>query len=133
MSKIPSKTVLYVEDHPINVVLVQAIFDARPDVRLLTAVSGGAGLETARKQRLDLILLDRHLPDMKGEAFLRQLRDDAATAPIPVVIISADALTGQDAIFHGLDVAAHIAKPFELARFEEIVNRYIGPKPTENT
>src|SRR5687768_1440283 len=99
-----TKTVLYVEDNPINVFLVQAIFEMRDQVRLITAINGNIGLELAQRHQPHLILLDLNLPDMDGEQYLNQLRADEATAKIPVVIVSGDAMNEQQRHFLNLGV-----------------------------
>jgi CheY-like chemotaxis protein len=121
-----AKTVLYVEDNRANVLLVQAIFESSPTVQLLTATHGSSGLDLARRQVPDLILLDLNLPDMDGEEFLKKLRAAPATAEIPVVIISADATSKQLNHYRQLGVQDYITKPFDLSLFEEVVGQYLG-------
>jgi CheY-like chemotaxis protein len=67
----------------------------RPAVQMLTATLGHLGLELARQQHPDLILLDLHLPDMRGDEFLRRMQESAQTRDIPVVILSADGMPRQ--------------------------------------
>jgi CheY-like chemotaxis protein len=83
-------TVLYVEDHPVNVLLMQAIFARRPRVRLEVATSGEAGWAAAHLNRPDLLLLDLHLPDCHGADLLLRLRADPALADVPAVAVTAD-------------------------------------------
>ena len=78
-----------------NLKLVERIFAQRPDVEVVAALHGSLGLELAREHNPALILLDLHLPDIGGEQVLQRLRDDPVTASIPVVIVSADATSGQ--------------------------------------
>ena len=66
--------VLYVEDNPSNVKLVERVLARRPGVRLLVAMRGSEGLEIARRQRPDLVLLDRNLPDTTGDHVLTRRR-----------------------------------------------------------
>lgn len=84
--------VLYVEDNAANLSVVSAMFRHYPDMTLLAATSGERGIEIARRDRPDVILLDLHLPAMDGYAVLNALRADAATQSIPVIAVSADAL-----------------------------------------
>src|SRR5579862_6378041 len=90
---VEARTVLYVEDNPTNVLLVERVLSRRPAVRLLVATRGDQGFELALAHHPDLILLDLHLPDIGGEQLLSQLRAEPATCHIPVVVVSADAMT----------------------------------------
>ena len=119
------KTVLYVEDNPVNVYLVQAIFATRTDVAFLTTPTGADGLNLIRQRRPDLILLDFNLPDMQGDEFVRQLRADESNASIPIVAISGDSLHEQRNRMKDLAIADFIPKPFDLDEFERIVNRFL--------
>jgi len=85
-------TVLYIEDNPANLRVVEAFFRHFPSYRLLTASNGEFGLELARRYRPDAILLDIHLPGMDGYSVLDQLRADSVTRSIPVIALSADAM-----------------------------------------
>ena len=126
MNSSQSKTVLYIEDNPVNAYLMQAIFDSRPNVRLQVLTHGQAGLDFAAQHRPDLILLDMNLPDMDGEEFLRHLRADEGSAKIPVVVVSADAMGEHRGLCQSLGIADYITKPFDLDQFEKIVNRYLN-------
>src|SRR4029077_14991846 len=88
-------SVLYIEDNPANLRLVERIVTRRPGVRLLSAVQGRRGLELARAHRPDAIVLDLHLPDIGGQEVLARLQADPETRGIPVVILSADATPSQ--------------------------------------
>jgi CheY-like chemotaxis protein len=82
---------LYVEDNPANLRLVEQIIARRPDLRLLTEVNGRLGIEAARASQPEMILMDINLPDINGFEALRILRETPATAHIPVVALSANA------------------------------------------
>ena len=125
MDSTAPRTVLYIEDNPVNVVLVQAIF-APLAAQLLIAGDGSTGLELARQHRPQLILLDMNLPDIDGRAFLKLLRADQAIASIPVVIVSADELLDERKHLATLGVTDYLLKPFDLNEFERLVGRYVG-------
>src|SRR5207302_11309963 len=97
-AQLVSGTVLYVADYPANLRLVERIVTRRPGVKLLSAVQGRRGLELARAQRPDAIVLDLHLPDIGGQEVLARLQADPETRGIPVVILSADATPSQTKI-----------------------------------
>ena len=84
-------TLLYIEDNPSNLNLIERLLAPFPEVKLLCARRGEEGLATALRQRPDLILLDLRLPDLPGWEVLARLRSKKATRGIPVVAISADA------------------------------------------
>ena len=85
------RTLLYVEDNPANLKLVELLIARRPDLRLLTAVNGHLGIALARTSQPEMILMDINLPDISGIEALNILRADPATAHIPVVAVSANA------------------------------------------
>jgi len=113
--------VLYVEDNPSNVKLLQRLVDATPGVDLIVAGEGLNALEIAFERLPDLILLDLHLPDVSGEHVLRKLRSDPRTAITPVVILSADASPriAQRLIDDG--ATAFVTKPFDIRRLLVII------------
>ncbi|MEF8719007.1 MAG: ATP-binding protein [Candidatus Accumulibacter necessarius] len=88
----PLRTVLYVEDNTANLMLVEEIVARRVDVRLLTARDGRHGIEIACASRPDVILMDISLPDISGVEALQVLAGNPATAHIPVIAISANAI-----------------------------------------
>jgi len=85
-------SLLYVEDNPANLRLVEQIMARHPGVRLLTAVTGSTGIEIAVKMQPDVVLMDINLPDISGFEALRILRSDAVTARLPVIALSANAM-----------------------------------------
>jgi CheY-like chemotaxis protein len=88
----PLSTVLYVEDNPANLKLVEQLIARRPNVRLLSAVTGPLGIEVARASQPDVILMDINLPGLSGIEALKILREDPATAHIPVIALTASAM-----------------------------------------
>lgn len=124
-----ARSVLYVEDNASNLRLVERILEQRPGIRLLTAMQGRVGLDLAREHRPDLILLDVHLPDTSGKAFIEALRADPVTAAIPVVMISADATASQRTSFLAAGVHDYLTKPFDVARFLEVVDGALAMDP----
>jgi len=87
----PMRTVLYVEDNPANLKLVEMLFVRRGDLRLLSAGTGDLGIELARAHLPDVILMDINLPGTNGVKALAVLRRETATAHIPVIALSANA------------------------------------------
>ena len=110
-------TLLYIEDNPSNLSLVEYVLAQRPQVRLLTAARGGEGVEIARQEQPDMILLDLHLPDMSGWDVLCDLRTDERTRAIPVAGISADATRTTIARLLDAGACAYLSKPLNVEHF----------------
>jgi CheY-like chemotaxis protein len=110
-------TLLYVEDNPANLMLVEDLIARRPDIRLLTATDGYQGVETARSSLPDLILMDINLPGISGIQVLRILSEDRSTAHIPVVALSANAMPRD--IEKGLEAGffRYLTKPIKVNEF----------------
>jgi len=120
------RTVLCIEDNHANIKLVQAVLGARPGVQLLIAMQGLAGLEIARRQRPDLILLDVHLPDITGDKLLEMIFADADLRAIPVIVISADATAPQIERLLGAGATAYLTKPIDVDQLLQVVNRHLA-------
>ena len=86
------RTLLYVEDNPANMKLVEKLMAQRADIRLLGAVNGTLGVQLARDSQPDVILMDINLPGISGIEAMKILREDPATAHIPIVALSANAM-----------------------------------------
>jgi CheY-like chemotaxis protein len=120
-------TVLYIEDNPINTVLVERILRARPGVVFGSAPDGRTGLARAEQMLPDLVLLDLELPDIGGEQVLAELRACPATRAIPVIVISADIDPAvQQRILAG--GARHfLTKPYDVSYLLRIVDMSLQP------
>jgi len=86
------RTLLYVEDNPANMKLVEQLIARCPDIRLLTAVNGTLGIQLARANQPQVILMDVNLPGIRGIEALKILREDPSTMHIPVLALSANAM-----------------------------------------
>jgi signal transduction histidine kinase/CheY-like chemotaxis protein/HPt (histidine-containing phosphotransfer) domain-containing protein len=107
-------SVLYIEDNPSNVRLVEKIFGLSSDLGLHVAREGSSGVALARELRPDLILLDLHLPDIPGEQVLAALRGDHELADTPVIIVSADASPVQAKRLLAAGANGYLTKPFDI-------------------
>lgn len=88
----PAHLLLYVEDNPANLMLMQEIMARRTDMRLISAMDADRGIALARSALPEVILMDINLPGIGGLEALRVLKQDPATAHIPVIAVSANAL-----------------------------------------
>lgn len=108
----PSRTVLYVEDHPINAMLMAAILERRPHLELVVASTGAEALRLAAGLRPALLLLDLGLPDCHGSELLPRLRALPGLQAVPAVAVTADALFD----IEGTGFAELWSKPLYLER-----------------
>jgi len=115
----PLRTLLYIEDNPANLMLVEQLIARRPDMRLLSARDGNLGIQLARTHQPEVILMDINLPGISGIEALRILRADPATAHIPVVALSANAMPRD--IEKGLQAGffRYLTKPIKVNEFME--------------
>jgi len=113
----PLRTLLYVEDNPANLKLIEQLIARRPDMRLLSASDGNLGIQLARANQPEVILMDINLPGISGIEALRILREDSATAHIPVVALSANAMPRD--IEKGLQAGffRYLTKPIKVNEF----------------
>ena len=121
-----SGTILYFEDNNSNIELVDEILGIhRPNVHLFTSISGKNAVELAKDIKPDLILLDLDLPDIHGREVFINLQADSGTKSIPVVIISADAMTHQIRKMLKAGAQDYLTKPIEIALFLKMVDKWI--------
>ncbi len=115
--------VLYIEDNLANLALVEALLERRGDVTLISSCTARDGIVMAGARQPDVIVMDIHLPDMSGFDALIRLRDDGATAHIPVMALSSDAYVRQ--IEEGLAAGffRYLTKPFKIAEFMEALDQ----------
>ncbi|CAG1017716.1 two-component system, NarL family, sensor histidine kinase EvgS [Burkholderiaceae bacterium] len=124
------RIVHYVEDNETNVEVMRGVLAQRPQVLLDVSVTGLDGLAAIRARRPDLILLDMHLPDIDGIELLRHLKSDPATAGIPVVMVSADALTSQIEAAHDAGALRYLTKPVSVAELLAVLDEVLDEAET---
>jgi signal transduction histidine kinase/CheY-like chemotaxis protein len=125
-------TVLYVEDNPANLRLMQELIAERPDLTLLSAPDARLGIALARAHLPDAILMDIHLPGLSGLEALRILRADPATAHIPVLAVTASAMP--DAVEQGIASGfyCYLTKPIDFAGFFAALDQALAGKTPVN-
>jgi PAS domain S-box-containing protein len=118
----PLRTLLYVEDNPANLELVEQLIARRPDLRLLTAADGNTGIEFARVYLPEVILMDINLPGISGISAMKILRADPTTAHIPIIALSANAVPTD--IARGLEAGffRYLTKPIKVGEFMETLD-----------
>jgi CheY-like chemotaxis protein len=129
----PLRTLLYVEDNPANLELVEQLIARRPDLRLLSAADGNIGIEFARAYQPEVILMDINLPGISGIEALHILRADPATAHIPVIALSANAVPRD--VEKGLEAGFfnYLTKPIKVNQFMDALDVALKfPKPVSS-
>ncbi len=127
------RTVLYVEDDPANLRLVQKILSKRADIELLAAGNADDGVVLAARSRPDLILLDINLPGVDGFAILQRLRAEPATRTTPVIAVTSKAMTRDIECGRAEGFTEYLTQPINVAGFLETLDRCLpgrkGDKP----
>jgi PAS domain S-box-containing protein len=127
----PQHTVLYVEDNPANLELVELIMARRTDLRLLGAADASVGIEFARVYRPEVILMDINLPGISGVEAMKILRADPTTAHIPIIALSANAVPRDIARAMAAGFFNYITKPIKVTQFLEVLDQALAFAQTD--
>jgi signal transduction histidine kinase len=114
--------VLYIEDNPASLRLVERILSRRPGVTLIPAMQGRLGMQLAVQRRPGMVLVDLHLPDMGGLDVVRALAAEPLTKELPVVVLSADADRQQSERAVREGARAYLSKPFQIESLLALVD-----------
>jgi len=116
------RTLLYVEDNPANLALVERLVARRGDLRLVTAIDGFMGIQMARGYLPDLVLMDINLPGLSGFEALKALQEEPTTAHIPVLALSANAMARD--VEKGLAAGffSYLTKPIKVDEFMDALD-----------
>jgi CheY-like chemotaxis protein len=123
----PWRTLLYVEDNPANLMLVEQIIEGIPSLRMFSATDGNAGVASARTHLPDVILMDINLPGISGTDAMKLLRKDPATKHIPIIALTANAMLRD--IKNGLDAGffRYLTKPIKINEFLNALDDALRP------
>jgi CheY-like chemotaxis protein len=116
-------TILYVEDNPANLRLVQRMIERHPEFRFIAAHNASLGIELARGHRPDLILMDINLPGMNGIEALATLKQFPETCSTPVIAISANAMSKEIERGRAAGFFDYITKPINLEQLNNAIQR----------
>jgi CheY-like chemotaxis protein len=114
---LPLRTVLYVEDNPANLELVEQIIKRRADLRLLSAADGGLGIEFALAYQPEVILMDLNLPGISGIEAMKVLRANPLTTHIPIIALSANAVPSDIEKALAAGFFKYLTKPIRVNQF----------------
>jgi signal transduction histidine kinase/ActR/RegA family two-component response regulator len=122
------RLLLYVEDNPANLKLVEELVGFRPDLRLLAASDGPRGLALARAELPEVILMDINLPGMSGFDVLRALHQDPRTAGIPVIALTANAMPRDVERGLAAGFARYLTKPVDVDKFTAAIDAALAQR-----
>ena len=120
------KKIVYVEDNPTNLRLVEQVLGSRHDVEFLSAVTAEEGIEIIKRELPDLVLMDINLPGMSGFDALAVLRSDEITGKIPVIALSANAMTHDVARGQKESFDKYLTKPFDVVEFLDAIDEMLS-------
>ena len=115
-------TLLYVEDNPANMALVEQLVARRSDLKLLMAINGHQGIQLARDNNPDVILMDINLPGISGYGALKILQMDHATAHIPIMALSANAVPRDIEKGIAAGFFRYLTKPIKVNEFMDALD-----------
>jgi CheY-like chemotaxis protein len=121
-------TALYIEDNPVNVMLMEAALNGI--LRLTCELEPLVGLEVAQALRPDIVLLDLQLPGIDGFEVLRRLRADPCTCNIPVVAVTANAMPATAEAGQAAGFAAYLTKPLDIELLLSTLRRVLADRRT---
>ena len=119
-------TVLYVEDNAANMLFMESVFERFDNLRLITATNAEVGIDLAKRENPDMLILDIALPGMSGNDAVRLLREEAGFGDKPIVALSANAM--QSDIQAGLDAGfdAYLTKPLDITLLMDELKKVFG-------
>ena len=120
---------LYIEDNPVNVLVVEELISTRPQLTLICEEDGARGLARARSMLPDLILLDMQLPDFDGYEVIARLRADPATESIPCIALSANAMQEDIRRAKTAGFLAYWTKPIDFKAFLNGLDKFFAASP----
>ena len=119
------KKVLVIEDTADNRRIIRLLLE-RVGYEYVEAVDGAAGIEAARRERPDLILMDIQLPVVDGYEATRRLKADPELKSIPIIAVTSYALSGDEAKTRAAGCDGYVAKPFSPKELLRVVQQFIG-------
>jgi PAS domain S-box-containing protein len=124
-------TMLYVEDNPSSLLLVEHIIGDYPHIRMLSALDGTSAIAITKEHLPDIILMDINLSGISGIETMALLREDSVTKHIPIIALSANAMLAD--INYGMEVgfSSYVTKPIKNTELLEALDAVIATKRKE--
>jgi CheY-like chemotaxis protein len=119
------KKILVIEDNTLNLKLVRSLL-MLGDYQVVEADNAETGIELAKEQQPDLILMDIQLPGMDGLSATRELKTDPEVKGIPVIALTAYAMLGDEQKALEAGCVGYIPKPLDTKEFPNIISRFLG-------
>jgi DNA-binding response OmpR family regulator len=123
--------VLYIEDNPINMDLIETALSMYPGITLVKAQTGMEGIRLARSEKPDFVLLDMHLPDIGGLDVVRALNEEIANGKLRVTLLTADTLSMDIVKAMSLGAYDYWLKPLNINKLESSLRRALSRKEPE--
>lgn len=116
---------LYIEDNPDNLLLIERIMSRLPKITLISAATGTLGHEMAISYKPDIILMDVNLPGMTGIEIVKSLRMQPDFAKTPMIALSANAMSKDIEIGKQAGFNDYLTKPLDVAKFTEVIKKHL--------
>ncbi|MDH5749034.1 MAG: ATP-binding protein, partial [Rhodospirillales bacterium] len=118
--------ILYIEDNPANLMFMEKMIKQLSDMNLISARTAEAGIELAKEREPDLILMDINLPGMSGIEAMKELRRNEKTRDIPVVAVTAAAMTHNVEAGKQAGFKAYLTKPLDLGEAMNTIEKFVA-------
>ncbi len=119
------RLVHYVEDNETNIEVMRGMLARRPQVEMTVSMTGLQAIAAVRREMPDVVLLDMNLPDIDGLDLLRHIKTDPATAAIPVIVVSADALSAQVDLALAEGALRYLTKPVSVGELLRVLDEVL--------
>jgi CheY-like chemotaxis protein len=117
--------ILYIEDNPVNMLLIEKILERQKGFRMLGVSNAEMGIELARERRPEVILMDINLPGMNGYEAVKELKKYKETADIPVIAVSANVMATDIEKGRREGFSDYLVKPLDIDQLMVTINRHV--------
>lgn len=119
------KTILIVEDEPLNRKLIRDILTYRGNI-VIEACNGREGVDLAIEIKPDLIFMDIQLPVMGGLESIRLIKSDPTARHIPIVALTGNAMDGDEKRMRKAGCDGYLSKPFKIKELLQVIDSFLG-------